>query len=255
MSVLKSVHTLICHLHPLSEWSTSPLLSPGNNPSHLTLYLWVTQPGATWLSHNAALHQSSEGEKPHFPQQVTTLHTTWQGNEKVRGSSSFILKWLKLIQSNILMMIKQCGNGTWDDCTTVSLNVKSVHGLRGPELGVRGEGPGGLPAASRPPRHHTALRGRLGSWVLGAALPHHCCWVVGCAARLGCSQCFHRIYESVPHKEFVCLRKPWDVYNNSFTDTPLHWHSLAFKHTSAARQTLSKKNSVAVFIEKISTLK
>lgn len=49
--------------------------------------------------------------------------------DKIRGSSSFILKWLKLIQSNILMMIKQCGNGTWDDCTTVSLNVKSVHGL------------------------------------------------------------------------------------------------------------------------------
>lgn len=27
------------------------------------------------------------------------------------------------------MMIKQYGNGSWDDCTTVSLSVKPVHGL------------------------------------------------------------------------------------------------------------------------------
>lgn len=36
------------------------------------------------------------------------------------------------------MMIKQCGNGIWDDCTTVSLNVKSVHGLVTSRVGWEG---------------------------------------------------------------------------------------------------------------------
>lgn len=33
------------------------------------------------------------------------------------------------------MMIKQYGNGSWDDCTTVSLSVKSVHGLVASRVG------------------------------------------------------------------------------------------------------------------------
>lgn len=51
------------------------------------------------------------------------------------------------------MMIKQCGNGTWDDCTTVSLNVKSVHGLRGPEQGGGAQRPPCCSPATSPPHN------------------------------------------------------------------------------------------------------